>query len=172
MPEVGKWNALEVIKQLDFGVYLDGKELGEILMPTRYVPKDCKIGDTVKVFIYLDSEDRVIATTEKPFAQVGDFALLEVVSVSNIGAFLYWGLVKDLFVPFREQKQKMEVGNSYVVYIFIDELTQRIMGSAKVENFLDKTPHNFKEGQEVDLMFYQQTDIGCKAIHLLIKLAL
>jgi len=164
MAEIGKWNNLEVLKELDFGVYLDGGEHGEILMPIRYVPQDCKIGDKVDVFIYLDSEDRLIATTEKPFAQVGDFALLEVVSVSGVGAFLYWGLMKDLFVPFREQKQKMEVGYSYVVYIYVDDLTGRIMGSAKVENFLDKTPPEFTEGQEVDLIIYTQTDIGYKAI--------
>lgn len=164
MAEIGKWNTLEVLKQLDFGVYLDGGEHGEILMPIRYVPEDCKIGDKMEVFIYLDSEDRLIATTEKPFAQVGDFALLEVVSVNNVGAFLYWGLMKDLFIPFREQKQKMEVSYSYVVYIFVDDLSGRIMGSAKVENFLDKTPPEFTEGQEVDLIIYTQTDIGYKAI--------
>jgi uncharacterized protein len=164
MADIGKWNTMEVIKELDFGVYLDGGEQGEILMPVRYVPKDCKPGDKVEVFIYLDSEDRIIATTEKPFAQVGDFALLEVVSVSSVGAFLYWGLMKDLFVPFREQKQKMEVGYSYVVYIYVDEMSGRIMGSAKVENFLDKTPPEFEEGQEVDLIIYTQTEIGYKAI--------
>ncbi|HTB31582.1 MAG TPA: S1-like domain-containing RNA-binding protein [Bacteroidia bacterium] len=164
MAEIGKWNTLEVLKQLDFGVYLDGKEHGEILMPIRYVPQDCKIGEMVEVFIYLDSEDRLIATTEKPFAQVGNFVLLEVVSVSGVGAFLYWGLMKDLFVPFREQKLKMEVGHSYVVYIYVDDLTGRIMGSAKVESFLDKTPPEFTEGQEVDLIIYTQTDIGYKAI--------
>lgn len=164
MAEVGKWNKLKVLKELDFGMYLDAHELGEILLPIRYVPKDCKMGDEIDVFIYFDSEDRVIATTDKPFAQVGDFALLEVVAVNDIGAFLDWGLMKDLFVPFREQKQKMEVGRSYVVYIYIDEMNGRIVGSAKVENFLDKTPPVFKEGQEVDLIIYTQTDIGYKAI--------
>lgn len=164
MAEVGKWNKLKVLKELDFGFYLDAQELGEILLPIRYVPKDCKMGDEIDVFIYFDSEDRVIATTDKPFAQVGDFALLEVVAVNDIGAFLDWGLMKDLFVPFREQKQKMEVGRSYVVYIYIDEMNGRIVGSAKVENFLDKTPPVFKEGQEVDLIIYTQTDIGYKAI--------
>lgn len=164
MAEVGKWNSLVVLKELDFGFYLDGQAQGEILLPIRYVPKDLKIGDTIDVFIYLDSEDRIIATTEKPFAEVGDFALLEVVSVGGIGAFLDWGLMKDLFVPFREQKQKMEAGYSYVVYVYIDEQTGRIVGSAKVENFLDQTPPEFIEGQEVDLIIYMQTDIGYKAI--------
>jgi uncharacterized protein len=164
MAEIGKWNKLVVLKELDFGVYLDGQEQGEILMPIRYVPKDLKIGDIVDVFIYLDSEDRIIATTEKPFAEVGDFALLEVVSVSGIGAFLDWGLMKDLFVPFREQKLKMEVGHSYLVYIYLDEQSERIVGSAKVEKFLDKTPPVFEVGQEVDLIIYTQTDIGYNAI--------
>jgi len=164
MAEVGKWNKLEVLKELDFGMYLDGKEQGEILLPIRYVPQGLKIGDTADVFVYLDSEDRIIATTEKPFAEVGDFVLLEVVSVNDIGAFLDWGLMKDLFVPFREQKQKMEVGNSYVVYIYVDDMTGRITGSAKVENFLDATPPEFQEGQEVDLIIYMQTDMGYKAI--------
>ncbi len=164
MADIGKWNSLRVVKLLDFGAYLDGGEHGEILMPIRYVPADCEIDDDVEVFIYLDSEDRLIATTEKPIAQVGDFALLDVVSVSGIGAFLNWGLMKDLFVPFREQRQKMEEGNSYVVYIYIDEMSNRIVGSAKVEDFLDKEPHNFVEGQEVDLVLYNHTDIGFKAI--------
>jgi len=164
MAEVGKWNKLRVLKELDFGDYLDAQELGEILLPIRYVPKDCKIGDEIDVFVYYDSEDRVIATTDKPFAEVGDFALLEVVAVNDIGAFLDWGLMKDLFVPFREQKQKMEVGRSYVVYIYIDDINGRIVGSAKVENFLDLPPPEFEEGQEVDLIIYTQTDIGYKAI--------
>lgn len=164
MAEVGKWNKLKVLKELDFGMYLDAQELGEILLPVRYIPKDCKIGDDIDVFIYYDSEDRVIATTDKPFAEVGDFALLEVVAVNDIGAFLDWGLMKDLFVPFREQKQKMETGRTYVVYIYIDDMGGRILGSAKVENFLDKTPPEFIEGQEVDLIIYTQTDIGYKAI--------
>jgi predicted RNA-binding protein (virulence factor B family) len=165
MVEIGKWNLMRVVKILDFGAYLDGgEEHGEILMPIRYVPVDCKIDDEVDVFVYLDSEDRIIATTEKPLAQVGDFALLEVVSVSGIGAFLIWGLMKDLFVPFREQRQKMEEGYSYVVHIYLDEVSGRIVGSAKVEDFLDKTPHEFTEGQEVDLILYSHTDIGYKAI--------
>ena len=119
MAEIGKWNKLEIIKELDFGIYLNGDAFGEILMPIRYVPEGTKPGDTVECFLYFDSEDRPIATTEQPLAQVGDFALLEVVSVSGIGAFMNWGLMKDLFVPFREQRQKMEEGQSYVVHIYV-----------------------------------------------------
>jgi predicted RNA-binding protein (virulence factor B family) len=164
MAEIGKWNKLEVIKELDFGIYLNGDAFGEILMPIRYVPEGTKPGDTVECFLYFDSEDRPIATTEHPLAQVGDFALLEVVSVNSIGAFMNWGLMKDLYVPFREQRQKMEEGQSYVVYIYVDDVSNRIVGSAKVEDFLDKEPHEFETGQEVDVMIYGKSDIGYKAI--------
>lgn len=164
MVKIGKWNFMRVVKILDFGAYLDGGELGEILMPIRYVEKDIKVDDEVEVFLYLDSEDRLVATTEKPLAQVGDFAVLEVVSVSSIGAFLDWGLMKDLFVPFREQKLKMEEGEWYFVHVYVDEMTKRIVGSAKVEEYLDLTPHDFKEGQEVDIVLYAKTDIGYKAV--------
>ncbi|PJA31406.1 MAG: GntR family transcriptional regulator, partial [Zetaproteobacteria bacterium CG_4_9_14_3_um_filter_53_7] len=115
MTEIGRLNKLRVVKQLDFGVYLDGGELGEILMPVRYVPVQCDIGDELEVFIYRDSEDRLIATTEKPFAMVGEFALLKVVAVNQTGAFLNWGLMKDLLVPYSEQKPRMEEGKLYVV---------------------------------------------------------
>lgn len=164
MTQIGKLNTLRVVKEVDFGVYLDGPPFGEILMPRRYVPKSCKPGDDVEVFIYLDSEDRVIATTEKPFAMVGDFALLKVVGVNAVGAFLDWGLPKDLLVPFREQKQKLEVGKSYVVFIYLDADTNRIVASAKPEKFLDRSPANFEEGQEVDLVILSATDLGHKAM--------
>lgn len=164
MTEIGKLNTLSVVKELDFGIYLDGQQLGEILMPRRYVPAGTKPGDRLEVFIYLDSEDRFIATTEKPFAMVGDFALLDVVGVNSIGAFLDWGLPKDLLVPFREQKQKLEVGKSYVVYVYLDIETNRIVASAKPEKFLDRSPANFEEGEEVDLLILSKTDLGYKAM--------
>jgi len=162
--EIGKMNKLRVVKHVDFGIYLDGFEFGEILMPTRYVPIGCKDEDIIDAFIYLDSEDRIIATTEKPYAMVGDFALLKAVSVNRFGAFLNWGLPKDLLVPFVEQNQKMEEGKQYVVYVYLDDETNRIVASARVEDFLDKTPPEFTEGQEVDLLVYTQTDLGYKAI--------
>jgi len=118
---IGKYNTLKVLKEVDFGVYLDGESEGEILMPIRYVPKNCQPGDLVDVFLYLDSEDRPIATTEKPYAQVGEFAMLRVKSVNKIGTFLDWGIMKDLLVPFREQKVTMIEGRSYLVYIHVDE---------------------------------------------------
>lgn len=164
MAQIGKTNNLRVVKEVDFGVYLDGEEQGEILLPQRYVPDNYDDTGFIDVFIYLDSEDRIIATTEIPYAMVGEFAFLKVAAVNKYGAFLDWGLPKDLLVPFREQKQDMEEGRSYIVYIYLDEESQRIAASAKVDKFLDLTPIEFVEGEEVDLMIYNETDIGFKAI--------
>jgi uncharacterized protein len=164
MINLGKYNTLKVLKELDFGIYLDGEEFGEILMPKRYVPENTNIDDSIEAFIYFDSEDRIIATTEKPLASVGDFANLKVKSVNNIGAFLDWGLPKDLLVPFREQKVKMEEGRSYIVYIYVDYTTKRIAASAKLDKHLDNLPPKYEPNQEVDLLIHSQTDIGFKAI--------
>ncbi len=164
MAEIGKYNKLRVIKEVDFGVYLDGEKEGEILMPVRYVPKDCQVGDYVDVFLYLDSEDRLVATTEKPYAQVGEFAMLRVKSANKIGTFLDWGIMKDLLVPFREQKVTMTEERSYLVYIYVDEETQRIAASAKINKFLDKTLPEYVVGQEVELIIESETDLGYKAI--------
>lgn len=164
MAEIGKINHLEVLKELDFGVYLDGGDLGEILMPKRYVPEGTMPGDFLEAFIYLDSEDRLIATTEKPLAAVEDFALLEVVSVTQVGAFLNWGLPKDLFVPFREQRKPMEVGQKHLVYVYLDTNTKRIAASSKIENYLDNIPVDYDENEEVDLIIVNETDLGYNAI--------
>lgn len=164
MAEIGKLNKLTIVKKVDFGVYLDGGDLGEILLPKRYVPEKYEIGGMVEVLIYRDSEDRIIATTEKPYATVGQFAFLKVVSLSPVGAFLGWGLQKDLLVPFREQKEQMSEDESYIVYIYIDELKKRIVASSKIDKFLKDIPSSFFEGQEVNLMIYGHTDIGYKAI--------
>lgn len=165
MAEIGKLNRLMIVKELDFGVYLDGgEELGEILLPRRQVPEYCEIDDIVEVFVYLDSEDRIIATSKKPYAMVGDFALLKAAAVNSIGAFLDWGLPKDLFVPFREQQKKIETGKSYIVKVFLDDRSNRIVASTKLDKFLDKLPVDFREGQKVDLLICKQTDIGYKAI--------
>jgi len=161
---IGKYNTLKVLKEVDFGVYLDGESEGEILMPIRYVPKNCQPGDMVDVFLYLDSEDRPIATTENPYAQVGEFAMLRVKSVNKIGTFLDWGIMKDLLVPFREQKVTMIEGRSYLVYIHVDEESKRIVASAKLNKFLDKTVPEYVTGQEVDLVIESETDLGYKAI--------
>ena len=164
MAEIGKQNKLRVVKEVDFGFYLDGGGLGEILLPSRYVPGNCKVDDRVKVFVYRDSEDRIIATTEIPYAMVGDFALLKVVSVNRIGAFLDWGLSKDLLVPFAEQNTVMKEGLSYIVRVYVDKRTSRIAASSRLDKFLDKKAGNFQVGWEVDLFICNQTDIGYKAI--------
>lgn len=162
--ELGKFNQLEVVKEVDFGVYLDGGEEGEILLPTRYVPEDCKIGDILNVFLYLDMDERLIATTLTPFVQVGQFACLEVSWVNQYGAFLNWGLMKDLFVPFREQKMKMQVGRKYVVHAHLDEESYRIVASVKVERYLSKDKPEYTAGEEVNILIWQKTDLGFKAI--------
>lgn len=162
--ELGKFNQLEVVKEVDFGVYLDGGEEGEILLPTRYVPEDCKIGDILNVFLYLDMDERLIATTLTPLVQVGQFACLEVAWVNQYGAFLNWGLMKDLFVPFREQKMKMQVGRKYVVHAHLDEESYRIVASAKVERYLSKDKPEYAPGDEVNILVWQKTDLGFKAI--------
>ena len=161
---LGKYNQLEVVKEVDFGVYLNGGDDGEILLPSRYVPEGCKPGDMLNVFIYLDNEERLIATTLQPKVQVGEFACLEVAWVNEYGAFLDWGLMKDLFVPFREQKQKMQKGHRYVVHAHVDEDSYRIMASAKVERYLSKEMPSYQPGEEVEVMVWQRTDLGYKVI--------
>ena len=164
MAEIGKFNTLKTVKSVDFGVYLDGGDLGEILLPGRYVPAGAKIGENVGVFLYFDSEDRLIATTETPLARVGDFAFLEVAAVNSVGAFLKWGLPKDLFVPFSEQRPPMKTGRKYVVYIYLDNASRRLAASAKIDKHLSKEPPPFKSNQEVDLLIYGRTELGYKAI--------
>lgn len=164
MTEIGKKATLKIVKILDFGAYLDGAEKGEILLPIKQVPEDAQIDDELDVFIYNDSEDRIIATTTIPFAMVDEFALLKVVAVNNIGAFMDWGLVKDLLVPFREQKMNMEVGRWYIVYIYLDDQSQRLVATAKVDKYIDNIPPEYEANQEVDIMIYNRTDLGYKAI--------
>lgn len=164
MLEVGKYNTLTIVKDLDFGVYLDGGNGKEILLPARYVPKNVKPGDEVEVFIYHDNEGRLIATTARPLAIVGEFKFMEVKSVNNTGAFLEWGLMKDLLVPFKEQKMPMREGRWYLVYIHIDHITGRIVASARVDKFLDNVMPEYTFNQEVDLLIADETDIGYKVI--------
>ncbi len=164
MAAVGQLNTLKVVKVCEFGVYLDGGSLGEILLPRKYVPEECQPGDSVEVFVYCDSEDAIIATTQKPYAMVGDFALLKVAEVNRVGAFLDWGLEKDLLVPFREQQHKMEEGRSYLVRIYHDEKSNRLAASSRLDKFLDNQPADFQEEQKVKLIIGDQTDIGYKAI--------
>ena len=161
---LGRYNQLEVVKEVDFGVYLDGGDDGEILLPARYVPEDCQPGDMLNVFIYLDNEERLVATTLTPYAQVGDFACLEVAWTNQYGAFLDWGLMKDLFVPFREQKNKMKKGERYVVHVHLDEDSYRIMASAKVERYLSSDMPPYHPGDGVEILVWQRTDLGYKVI--------
>ena len=162
--ELGKFNTLRVVKEVDFGMYLDGGEEGEILLPSRYVPENCKPGDELTVFIYLDNEERLVATTLTPLVQVGEFACLEVAWINQYGAFLNWGLMKDLFVPFREQKMKMQVGKQYVIHAHLDDESYRIVASAQVDRYLSREKAPYEPGQEVSILIWQKTDLGFKAI--------
>ena len=164
MVQIGKYNTLEVLREVDFGIYLKGDNDEEILLPSRYVPHNCRLGDKINVFVYLDSEDRIIATTEHPYAQVGEFAYLQVKSTNRVGAFLDWGLMKDILVPFREQKMTMKEGYSYIVYLYVDNESQRIAASAKLDKYLDNVPINYIPNQEVDILVVQRTDLGYKVI--------
>ena len=162
--KLGEYNRLTIVKAVDFGLYLDGGDEGEILLPSRYVPKDCRIGDELDVFIYLDNEERIVATTQKPLAKVGDFAYLEVSWVNEYGAFLHWGPLKDLFCPFREPKMRMEIGESYIVFVYIDRESYRIAASAKIEHYLQKDTPPYTVGTETDLLIWQKTNLGFKVI--------
>jgi len=164
MISIGHIIELEVVKAVEFGFYLDAKNLGEVLLPNKTAPDDLAVGDTIEVFLYLDSEGRVIATNKAPKAEVGEFAYLKVVDTSAVGAFLDWGLDKDVLVPFAEQHRPMEVGHSYLVHIFIG-LDGRILASSKIDKFLDdEKPHDFKPQQKVDLIIANSTELGYKAI--------
>lgn len=165
--QLGRINTLAVTKRVEFGYYLDGGSVhGEILLPNGEVleGKELTNGEDVDVFLYLDQEERIIATMRKPLAQVGDFAYLEVAWVNNFGAFLHWGPLKDLFVPFREQKMKMTKGQSYIVHVHLDEESYRIMASAKVDRYISNEQPPYRAGDEVEILIWQKTDLGLKAI--------
>ncbi|UVE18945.1 S1-like domain-containing RNA-binding protein [Pseudomonas sp. LS44] len=166
MALIGRYNSLQVVKQADFGLYLDGGSDGEILLPNRYVPKDTptEIGDWLNVFVYLDSADRLIATTERPKAQVGEFASLKVAEINSIGIFLDWGLPKDLLLPFSEEKQQLQVGNYCVVHLYLDKHTRRITATARLDRYLDKTPPRYQVGQPVEFLAAEATPMGVKVI--------
>jgi hypothetical protein len=160
---VGAYNELEVVKELDFGIYLKEGE-AEILMPTKWVPQGTKIGDKLNVFIFRDSDDRLIATTIEPYVIADSFAFLEAKQVNQIGAFLDWGMDKDLLVPFREQPYRMEPGKSYVVFAFVDEQTNRMVASAKLNRYIQNDNIELRDGDIVDLLIYSETDMGFNAI--------
>ena len=165
MADIGRFNTLEVVKRKDFGVYLDAGDLGEILLPKRDCPEYLDVGHRIRVFIYLDTDDHLIATTDKPAAIVGEFAMLKVSAVNKVGAFLDWGLPKDLLLPYSEQRQRpVEVGKRYLVHLYLDPHSHRIVASSKIDKFLDKTPPRYKTGEEVDLTIANRSDLGQKAI--------
>lgn len=164
MIQLGRWNDLTITRFTDHGAYVDGGETGEILMPRSYVKPEMRPGDVVHVFVYLDQEERLVATMEQPLAQVGEFAFLRVAWVNQFGAFLDWGLMKDLFVPFSEQKRKMSKGYSYLVHVHIDPETHRIVGSAKVDRYLEPAPASYHKDREVDVLVWQRSPLGYKVI--------
>lgn len=165
MVQIGRVNNLQIIRIEEIGLYLDGEDLGDILLPKQYIDQKYEIDSYMDVFIYLDSEDRFIATTERPIAQVGDFALLECVGVNEgLGAFVDWGLPKDLLVPKREQLSDMMRGSSYMVYIYVDERSNRLAATAKTNKYLDLELPKFEENEEVDIIISGRTDLGYKAI--------
>ncbi|MBN1117758.1 MAG: GntR family transcriptional regulator [Bacteroidales bacterium] len=164
MIELGKYNELKVVKSVEFGLYLDGDDYGEILIPTRYIPINTSVDDVIRVFLYRDSEDRIIATTEKPLAIVGECAYLKVVSKGKAGVFVDWGLTKDILVPYSEQGVSMEPDNSYLVYIYVDQQTDRIVASSKLDKFIDNTFPEYEEKEEVDIIIHSKTDLGYKAV--------
>lgn len=165
MIQIGKTNSLTIVKEVDFGLYLDGESLGEILLPIRYVPATYVIGEKLEVFLYFDSEDRLITTTLKPYAQVGEFAFLKCIAINQAGAFLDWGLAKDLLLPYDEQTYRPEVGKSYIVYVYKDEHSGRIAASTKIRDFIDEESlGEFSVGQEVQLLNANKTDLGYQMI--------
>ena len=164
MLAVGKWNNLEVVKEVDFGLYLDGDDSGEILLPKRYVPEGLQLGDVVEVFVYHDNEGRLIATTDKPLGVVGDVVSLEAADTTQHGAFLKWGIMKDLFVPLSQQVSKMVKGEHYIVYIYIDKMTGRITATERINAHLDKEPFTLQLLDKVDLIIQRETEIGYAVI--------
>lgn len=162
--EIGKYNELRVARKTDNGLYLRDEEGQEVLLPRKFVPREIESGTMLTVFVYKDGEDRLVATTQQPLITLGQFAYLKVVQVNRIGAFLDWGLDKDLFVPFREQKEKMETGRRYLVYLYLDEQTDRLVASARTDRFLEKEQLTVAEGEEVDLLVSDRTELGYNVI--------
>ena len=162
---IGSYNTLKIVKRVAFGLYLDGEEAGEILLPTRYVPADAQIGDYLDVFIYTDGDDRLIATTAKPLAVVGDIVPLQVKAVGSYGAFLEWGIMKDLFLPFSEQTADVNEGETVVVGLYLDAKTNRVVATMRWGRMLDKTVEpDFAEGDKVQVMIVGKTELGYKVL--------
>ena len=161
---IGKYNYLTIQRLTSVGMFLSDVEGEEVLLPNQYLTDDMKIDDTIKVFVYLDSEDRPVATTETPKIIRNEFAYLEVTDVTEYGAFMNWGLIKDLFVPFREQSTPMQVGEWHVVFLYLDQKSSRLLASTKVDRYLENDRLLVKEGDEVDLLIFRKTDLGFNAV--------
>ena len=164
MIQIGQHNTLRVIKDTEHGLFLGDGEGNEVLLPGKYIPEGASVGDDLEVFVYKDGMARLIATTLKPVFSLNEFAYLEVKSVTTYGAFLGWGIEKDLLVPYREQAQGMEEGKSYVVYLYLDEKSERLVGSTRLNRFLDNEELTVSEGDEVDLLITKFTDMGANVI--------
>ena len=164
MIEIGQYNLMKAARLMPQGWYLVNAAEQEVLLPNKYVPEGMEEGQEIKVFIYMDSEDRVTATTRKPKAQVNEFACLKVLEMTKFGAFLDWGLEKDLLVPFSEQTKKMLKDEWHLVYLYLDERTERLVATAKINSFLETEQIDVKVGQEVDLLIGTRTDLGVKVI--------
>jgi predicted RNA-binding protein (virulence factor B family) len=164
MAQLGQYNSLRVIKQVDFGYYVDGEQFGQVLLPKKQAPEDIEVDQEISVFLYTASEDRIVSTTLKPKALVGECAYLKVIETKRVGAFLDWGLPKDLLVPFNEQFKPMQEGYSYTVYLFIDEASERIAATTRLDEHLPSTSNEFKQRQVVELMIYSKSDLGFKAV--------
>ncbi|XCF05196.1 S1-like domain-containing RNA-binding protein [Tamlana crocina] len=164
MIRLGEINTMEILRETDHGVYLIDKDDEEVLLPNRYVPESFKIWDELEVFVYLDNEERPVATTDRPYIMKGDFALLRCNQVTEYGAFLDWGMVKELFCPFKEQAFKMKPGGWYLVYCYLDEKTNRLVASSKTNRFLDNKKLTVKEFDVVDLIVSHPSDMGMNVI--------
>ncbi len=164
MINIGQYNTLTIAKDLDFGLILNDSENNEVLLPRKYIRAGYEIGEELSVFVYKDNENRPIATTQTPAIQLNDFALLRVSDVTEHGAFLDWGIAKELFVPFQEQSKKMEIGRSYLVFMYLDEKTDRLVGSSTIGRFLENEVLRVAEGDEVELMLWEKTDLGVNVI--------
>lgn len=162
--ELGKINNLTAVRSTEPGFYLTDTEGNEVLLPNAYVADELNIGDEIEVFLYKDSEDRIVAVTSKPFVQLGEFAYLKVKEVNPVGAFMDWGLPKDLLVPFAEQAEKMKQGFSYLIFLLHDKVSDRLIGSSKINQFVESYDIEVKEGDEVDLLLYKMTELGMNAI--------
>ncbi|MEF1230699.1 S1-like domain-containing RNA-binding protein, partial [Vibrio fortis] len=165
MINIGQINNLEVVKQADFGVFLDASDYGTVLLPKKFTPEGVEIGQKLDVLLYIDSDNQVAATTETPIAQVGEWGLMQVEGVNSTGAFVNWGIKgKDLLVPFSEQRGRLHEGQSILVYVYIDKASSRIVGTTKFNKLLDNTPANYKRNQQVDLIIAERSQLGHKAI--------